>query len=272
MMGPTTPIDVFNFMTSITDNGRRDDDGKLSIAKYLGGRTRSGPVDPRALDYSANEFLWGDTAEEQYKLNRFDNWNATQIRVNDALKAGINPLAALGVSHNVSPTMSTSKYDGGQNKQRNYLTDFMRDIIGLRKESMQLDNESKRIANDVAKEKLAHVRQPGIAGNGTAYENPNWRVPMNWNHRNAQPLYLNWSTPDGRIISLLNPDAIADADITNIEAIKALGQTPGPGLHEPYRNFVSKIPVLSDIMISLDKADAWAKRLSNRYKSWRYRK
>lgn len=38
--------------------------------------------------------------------------NQTQYRVQDALKAGINPLAALGVSANVSPTISAGYPDG----------------------------------------------------------------------------------------------------------------------------------------------------------------
>lgn len=106
----------------------------------------------------------------QYDFQR----NHTQYRVQDALKAGINPLAALGVSSNVSPTVSTY---GGDNAVGNAVSRagdrvgrmFERlseqdtlDDLNYRKQSRALDLESKRIQNDIAKAKLGAMGQPGV--------------------------------------------------------------------------------------------------------------
>lgn len=106
----------------------------------------------------------------QYDFQR----NHTQYRVQDALKAGINPLAALGVSSNVSPTVSTY---GGDNAVGNAVSRagdrvgrmFERlsqqdtlDDMNYRKQSRALDLESKRIQNDIDKARLGAMGQPGV--------------------------------------------------------------------------------------------------------------
>lgn len=105
-------------------------------------------------------------AQRQFNLQREDNHNATQIRVKDALKAGINPLAALGVSSNVSPTISAGGSQPGHHMSRAFsqLGDFIKKRFGSQAESDELDNEAKRLRNSVMREELKHIRQVGIAG------------------------------------------------------------------------------------------------------------
>lgn len=43
-------------------------------------------------------------------------------------------------------------------------------------------------------------------------------------------LYLPWKDRNGNTVHLLNPDAIADADWSNLEAIKAYASNPGDAL------------------------------------------
>lgn len=102
--------------------------------------------------------------------------NATQYRVNDALKAGINPLAALGVSSNVSPTVSTG-YDSGnsawasaagragdriQNALQRLSEQDTVDDMNYRKESRALDLEGQRLQNEHLRLQNATLSQPGV--------------------------------------------------------------------------------------------------------------
>lgn len=98
--------------------------------------------------------------------------NQTQYRVRDALKAGINPLAALGQSANITPTA----YGSGAG------TDRMIDSIGAiaggvskgvsaffekaNKESTELSLESQRLENEYKRAQIDHLRNmnPGITG------------------------------------------------------------------------------------------------------------
>lgn len=109
-------------------------------------------------------------AQRQFNLQREDNHNATHIRVKDALKAGINPLAALGVSSNVSPTVSAGGSQPGHHmsKAMSALGNMFRSKFRLDKESAELDNEAKRLRNDVIRTELNHLRQPGLPVNGGA--------------------------------------------------------------------------------------------------------
>lgn len=113
-----------------------------------------------------------DRAEAQRQFNQQMDFqkNATQYRVQDALKAGINPLAALGVSSNVSPTVSAGGSQPGHHMARagRALANMMRERFGQQKESADLDNEAKRLRNQVIREELRHLRQPGIPVNGGA--------------------------------------------------------------------------------------------------------
>ncbi len=104
--------------------------------------------------------------------------NQTQYRVQDALKAGINPLAALGMnSVGVSPTISAGGTSGAGEMYADAGRQFgnafskiinreARDQVRDAKESRALDLESKRIDNQIKKAELAALRNPGIPGNG----------------------------------------------------------------------------------------------------------
>lgn len=113
-----------------------------------------------------------DRAEAQRQFNAQMDYNkkATQYRVQDALKAGIHPLAALGVSSNVSPTVSAGGSQPGHHISRagRVLSNMIRERFGQQKESADLDNEAKRLRNQVIREELRHLRQPGIPVNGGA--------------------------------------------------------------------------------------------------------
>lgn len=115
-----------------------------------------------------------DRAEAQRQFNAQMDFqkNQTQYRVQDALKAGINPLAALGVSSNVSPTISGGGSQPGHHmsKSMSALGNIFRSKFRLEKESSELDNEAKRLRNDVLREELNLLRQPGIPINGGAQQ------------------------------------------------------------------------------------------------------
>lgn len=100
--------------------------------------------------------------------------NATQYRVKDALKAGINPLAALGVSSNVSPTISSY---GGDNSMGNAVSRAgdrlsrmfeklsTRDAVEdaeYKSKARALDLESKEIQNQIDRARLGVIGQPGV--------------------------------------------------------------------------------------------------------------
>lgn len=104
------------------------------------------------------------------------NKNATQYRVQDALKAGINPLAALGVSSNVTPTFSVGGTSGSGYQKGNAISSAFEKLSSIfnrqEKESRDLDLEAKRIRNRIAKEELNHLRQPGLSGGNSSMEQP----------------------------------------------------------------------------------------------------
>lgn len=116
-------------------------------------------------------------AQRQFNTQMDFQKNQTQYRVQDALKAGINPLAALGVSSNVSPTISAGGSQPGHHmsKAMSALGNMFRSKFRLDKESAELDNEAKRLRNDVIRTELNHLRQPGIPSNGGAQMVPTFR-------------------------------------------------------------------------------------------------
>lgn len=190
-------------------------------------------------------------ARRQFNIQQDNFMNQTQYRVQDALKAGINPLAALGVSSNVSPTFSAGGGSDAGYQKGNAISRAAEHLSNIfnrqEKESRDLDLEAKRIRNRIAKEELNHLLQPGLVSNGSVDDspsnpkNPDWQIPMKMSLRDAEPLYLPWRTPDGRVVELLNPDAIADADITNMEAVRAYAsdiKTPVKGTRQALRDSV----------------------------------
>lgn len=171
------PHRILNLWNTTNDIIGGDDDGPgLGIAEYLGGRTSTAadrarmasmPKDVQ-LARSGAQFSGNDEAS-QFNAMRHDNWNATQIRVQDALKAGINPLAALGVSSNVSPTMMSTGANNGTSGGRfsniaKAIGSFFNREAEQRYESNELDLETKRIQNRILNEELNLMRQPGNPG------------------------------------------------------------------------------------------------------------
>ena len=94
------------------------------------------------------------------------------------------------------------------------------------------------------RQKLAVQTQPGIPTAGQA-ANPNWRIPMDYRYRDAKPLYKSWYTDDGELVRLLDPDSIADADYSNMEALKAYGSAA--------RGYFTENTFLGNIRKWLDK-------------------
>lgn len=206
--------------------------------------------------------------EQVRQFNVMDDFNKNQVqyRVKDALAAGINPLAALGVSSNYSPTISGGGFSSGEESGgfNNFLTSMSNIFNKQEKESRDLDLEAKRIRNRIAKEELNHLLQPGIVTNGSTDEslskpkNPGWQIPMKMSLRDAEPLYLPWRTQDGRIVELLNPDAIADADITNMEAVRAYASEPN-------------VPIKGtrdSLRYAVGARDSYFKRFKNKVRSY----
>ena len=114
-------------------------------------------------------------ARRQFNEQMDFNKNATQYRVQDALKAGINPLAALGVSSNVSPTISTGGYscnDGGGSAVSRAMERLSNIFNRQEKESRDLDLEAKRIRNNTMRAELDILRQPGTSGGNSSMEQP----------------------------------------------------------------------------------------------------
>lgn len=164
---------VYNVWQTTNDLIGGDSDGPgLGIAKYLGGSTHN-KNRKMSIDQLGAGFDGGDE-QSQFNAQRFDNWNATQIRVRDALKAGINPLAALGVSSNVSPTFHGGGYSS-RNKfagLSNFMASMSRIFNKQEQESRELDLEAKRIRNRIAQEELNHLRSPGTPIGNESMEVP----------------------------------------------------------------------------------------------------
>lgn len=103
----------------------------------------------------------GTKAANEY--SQYANENALQIRVNDGLKAGINPLAAIGASANYTPTMQTNSAtdlvnlgSGALNGMKGLTGLFKekaKDDVEYEREAQQLDLESKRLENRILKNK-----------------------------------------------------------------------------------------------------------------------
>lgn len=114
--------------------------------------------------------------------------NQTQYRVRDALKAGINPLAALGQSANVSPTISAGYPSGAGDAMGNGIAragdaigkailDKARDDAAYDSEAKELSLEEQRLKNRILKQQLTGVTsrpgvdvQPSMMGEGTIFK------------------------------------------------------------------------------------------------------
>lgn len=104
----------------------------------------------------------GEFAKQQQNFE-----NLTQIRTRDALKAGINPLAALGQSANITPSYSNSeKSEKDFSSLGNGLAGLAKFFSKSEKESTELSLESQRLDNEYKRAQINHLRNmnPGITG------------------------------------------------------------------------------------------------------------
>lgn len=127
-------------------------------------------------------------ARRQFNAQMDYNKNLTQIRVEDALKAGINPLAALGQSANVSSTISAGGTSGageiiantGHNVGKalqEALSDKQADDMYYDSRAKELDLEGKRLQNRILRQQLTPTRPgvdqeppPSMEGEGTIFK------------------------------------------------------------------------------------------------------
>ncbi len=191
-----------------------------------------------------NESVRQFNVQDEYNKNRL------QYTIKDAIKAGVNPVAAInsGAGH-YSPTISAGGGSGSESGSGfdtqgfiNGINNFIsakqsRQDRAIALESANLDLESKRLENQILRQRLLTESQPGIVStNGNAPKNNAWRIPMDYRLRDVGDLYLPWRDRHGNIHWFINPDAISDADWSNIEAVRAL--TVGAG--ELSRDYVPR--------------------------------
>lgn len=104
----------------------------------------------------------GEFAQQQKNFE-----NLTQIRTRDALKAGINPLAALGQSANITPSYSNSeKTEKDFSSLGNGLAGLAKFFSKSEREATSLSLESQRLENEYKRAQIDHLRNmnPGITG------------------------------------------------------------------------------------------------------------
>lgn len=91
-----------------------------------------------------------------------------QWRVEDAKRAGIHPLFALGAStQSFSPISVGSDFGGmGQSLGRAVAASANSDERSMQRQGMQLELENKRLQNDILKAKLASDRTVAATGSG----------------------------------------------------------------------------------------------------------
>lgn len=192
----------------------------------LFGHKKKTDWNKKAYEESVRQF----NVQDEYNKNRL------QYTIKDAIKAGVNPVAAINSgSGHYSPTISAgggSGSESGFDTQGfiNGLNNFVlqkqaRQDRAIALESANLDLESKRLENEILRQKLLTETQPGIVSQGTSNpKNRSWRIPMDYKLRDIEPgqLFLPWEDLHGDVYWFINPDAISDADYTNIEADRAL--------------------------------------------------
>lgn len=156
-------------------------------------------------------------AQRQFNAQMDFQKNQTQYRVQDALKAGINPLAALGVSSNVSPTVSAGGSQPGYHMSRamSALGNMFRSKFRLDKESAELDIEAKRLRNDVIRTELNHLRQPGLPVNRGA------QLVRPFSPNNEKSLFEPVYDLEGRPRLMVNQD-VTENDSDNAAYIASL--------------------------------------------------
>lgn len=179
-------------------------------------------------------------SRRQFNVQDDYNKNFVNYRVQDAIRAGVNPLTALGASGgHYSPTISAGGSGGssGVGEGMSRLGDrFMQFAQVYQKRAMKdndemskLDLESKRLQNQILQARLDEMLNPGnpqdvedpvslalIAGHPESYS------LRDLGKKNPYPpLLKKWRLPDGRVVRMIDSDAIPDTDVTNTEGLRA---------------------------------------------------
>ena len=171
-------------------------------------------------------------ARRQFNIQDDYNKNRLQYTVKDAIKAGVNPVVAIGSgSGHYSPTISAGGDSGAGNMIADSISNAGRsisDMILARQarqdraialESANLDLEGKRLQNDILRQRLLTDRQPGIPSVGQT---------NSIGHTDSiQDLYIPFRLPNGEIVYRINQEGVPDTDITNISTWQTLGDDPG---------------------------------------------
>lgn len=147
----------------------------------------------------------GEFAKQQENFE-----NLTQIRTRDALKAGINPLAALGQSANITPSYSNSEKSG---KDFSSLGDGLAGLAKFfsksEREATSLSLESQRLENEYKRAQIDHLRNmnPGITGGSytrgvstSGHGGPVETVPADAITEGRVPANMILNTPHGGMI------------------------------------------------------------------------
>ena len=133
-----------------------------------------------------------DEGVRQFNVQDDYNKNMTQYRVKDAIAAGINPLAALGMSGNYSPTASTA-VGGGSSRQIPSFSGMTKalakmfereneDKINDEKESRKLGLESMRLENEYRRAQI-NALQNGNTGEPVTPPDQLYRVALDLSGR-----------------------------------------------------------------------------------------
>lgn len=155
--------------------------------------------------------------QENNALQQRNFENQTQIRVNDALKAGINPLAALGASSGYQPVFnnSTASSDGGSaisaiGQVAGGIGKAISSLFAEQEtESRELSLESQRLENDYKRAQIDHLRNmnPGLTGGSytrgvstSGHGGPVETVPADAITEGRVPANMILNTPHGGMI------------------------------------------------------------------------
>lgn len=178
--------------------------------------------------------------EARRQFNIQDDWNKNRINytVQDALRSGVNPLAALsGSSGSYSPTVHTGGSSGagdmisqGISNAGSRIQRAINSYYEIKnRQSIELDLESKRLQNDLLKSKLDTATQPGFIDPDSVVRisdvaiNPElYSLDMIGKQSPYPSLLKKWRLPSGKVVQLLDADSIADTDFTNVEGNRAI--------------------------------------------------
>lgn len=234
--------------------------------------------------HKSNKYAKESLAESRRQFDVQDDYNKNFInyRVQDAIKSGVNPLAALGSgAGHYSPTISaggsyTSGTGDGMSRAGDRLLQFAqayeRRAIKDNDEMSKLSLEEKKLQNSILRARLSEMTQPGniIPGDNdpittvvdtnplSRYDNPRDRF------RAVRRLGKYWMTKNGTIVDMWNPDAVADAESDNIEAVRL-------GLQDyPHRGWWSDLKrwYRGDRYVPSSHTNHWLERWNSRQRTY----